>query len=56
MELMMRDKCPHVKGTPELLGCPSLNFKAGDINFANGSSALAKISKAELDKGVKSFK
>jgi outer membrane protein OmpA-like peptidoglycan-associated protein len=47
------DKCPHVKGTPEFFGCPSLNFKAGDINFANGSTALTKASKTELDKGVK---
>jgi outer membrane protein OmpA-like peptidoglycan-associated protein len=47
------DKCPHVKGTAELFGCPSLNFKAGDINFANGSTLLTKVSKVELDKGVK---
>ena len=30
-----------------------MNFKAGDINFANGSTALTKVSKTELDKGVK---
>ena len=52
VQLDEEDRCKTIPGVPENAGCPKINFRSENIQFATGTANLTTTAKTELNKLV----